>query len=171
MMRAFFSRRSDAEADTVAAVLAAAVSPRTDELGDAAALVNAEYDGTLPGLRAAVETLETNAFLAALSNSSIYQVLRSLTNGEVFLDLSLDAVDAIIVERVGKRIVRIDRRDGTAASTGRTAVIDLRNVEKYKWQIECATAAADPYGPLLIGLVAGLAVTFCAAFAMGRRLR
>jgi hypothetical protein len=111
-----------------AVVQASAVFFRTDSVGEEVAIVTAEYDGTPAGFGAAVKTLERDPTLLALgTHLHVNDVLRNMNSGSMFLDLALDSVDGIVLQRIGRHIVRINRRGGTAASVGRTLFIELND--------------------------------------------
>jgi hypothetical protein len=116
-------------------IVASAVYPRTENLGDDA-IVTDEYDGTPYDMTSAVERLSNGLHLKALGvQQSIISLLREMVEGTTFLDLGLDTVDSIVIQRVGRHIVCLKRKTpaegkpGEPAS-GRSLFIELNDVCK-----------------------------------------
>jgi hypothetical protein len=122
-----------------AIVQASAVYPCTDSLGNEEPLVSARYNGTAQEFAIAVKTLVRNPNARALLGGvhlTVNRVLSVMVLNTAFLDLGLDTVDAVVLQRIGGHIVRI-QRDGGARSCGRTLVVDVNDVRKRASEAEC----------------------------------
>ncbi len=113
------------------------------------AVITAEYDGTIAGFESAAWRIRRDPIMETLGTPG-YVILGTLTTGTVFLDLTLDYVDAVVLQRVGRHIVHINRTNRTnrrpttpgvlATRVARTLVIDLADWRKRATEVVLATA-------------------------------
>ena len=110
-------------------VLGAAVFPRSANLTDVA-LVSGSYDGTAVDFALTAKMLSSDIELKALgTHLAVKEVLDVMKEGTTFLDLGLDVVDFIVIQRIGRHILRITRtfRPGESAS-GRALFLELNDI-------------------------------------------
>ena len=112
-------------------VQASCAYPRMSSIGAEIAHVTIEYDGTACDFARAVEELRRNSELRALgTHLAVREVLEVMCDGTQYLDLGLDAVDAIVIQRVGRHLVRITRSGSAAPLSGRALFLELNDVRQ-----------------------------------------
>lgn len=114
-------------------LVASTVFPRTSSLlGDGTPTAEVQYEGTKESLAMALTQLKGCLELKALGTQLvIYDVVECMCGDDVFDLLSLDAVDGIALQRLGRPLVRLVNTNRPAnAASGRTAFLDLNDVRQ-----------------------------------------
>ena len=110
-------------------VLDSSVFPRSESIRDEAALVELDYDGTAQGFSNAIDRANKNMELKALgTHLAIKELLDTMRDGTTFLDLGLDMADFIVIQRLGRHILRIKRNSDNETKSGRALFIELNDV-------------------------------------------
>jgi hypothetical protein len=103
--------------------------------------VLASYDGTYPSLlTAAVTGLQRRATGV---QPVVTDILEVLCYGELFAELGLHDMDAIVVQRMGRHIVRIDNTKEDRPASGCTVFIEVNDVRLRAKNLLTATLKAN----------------------------
>ena len=108
--------------------------PRTDSINIEKAVVEDQYDGSLLSFDEAVKRVNKSAELCAQggkTNLAIKEILECISDQDTFDTLILDAVDSLVIQRAGRRMVCLTRalpfgEEKTAGS--RTVIIEIIDV-------------------------------------------
>jgi hypothetical protein len=164
MFAAAHDRASDALIQLEAAVqrtiiLASCVFPRTSSLDDPP-VVRVDYDGTLDGFVAAVAKVRRNPELKALgANGTLLEVLDIMSKPDTFDALSLDMLDALVFQRAGRHILRMNNTAVTTGLSGRSVFLGLSDVRsRASMMVQERTARAVDYTVAFIYGVAAFGV-------------
>ena len=135
-------------------IMASAVFPKTSNISVEEAAVLVEYDGSAAGFSEAVEQVRRHPELIALgSQLSVLEVLDAIKEGVIFLDLSLDHVDHVIIQRTGRHILRMTREGKPGTRSLFIELNDIR-IRASEYLHQAKAHAADVVFSTMWGLAA-----------------
>lgn len=123
--------------------------------GEPPTYVLCTYDGTATGFARTVQSLRDHPELRGLvTHDAILEVLECMLTMQ--LDLSLDLVDGVVIQRIGRQLLCI-RREGGQPLSGTTLYLDLNDVRARTADALCKAGAAGHGVAFLTGGVYTLA--------------
>ena len=135
-------------------LLASAVFPRSTNIQDEA-VIQETYDGSVLGFSETVDHLRRDTELKALgAHIAVLEVLEVMQT--MFLDLNLDQVDFVVIQRLGRHVLRLNREG--SSGEGRCLVIELNDVRARSSEYILQSHSSEVIIPTIIGVVAALAV-------------
>ena len=146
-------------------ILMSSVYLLTESVGGETSHVTCSYDGSAMDFVRVAQALRNHPELRALgTNYAVREVLDCMCEGTMHLDLGLDTVDAVVIQRIGRRLLCIKREGGDPLS-GRTLFLELNDVRaRTADAIRDAKAGAADHG---VAMLAGGVFSLAAVAFLG----
>ena len=119
-------------------VLASTAFPKTETINNFNLTVEQRYDSTVSSFKRAVHAVRHDACLKSLPTyTTIVETLETLLEGPLFLDLNLDQVDAVIIQRLGRVVLRLTNTNTNNRESRRVLLLELTEVQSRAADARC----------------------------------